>query len=152
MYWFRVEVSGPGGSLTTSSLAFKTMTVTGEAERQRQRETEKERDRERGRERGKERRRERCYWLWFSFIHFLVLPGESLHLLVAADPGVFETTLSGKAQYIQRGASDRSNGPTYSLASFLKILSIAVDCGCGLYSSICRDCVRFHHGTVFLVG
>ena len=75
------------------------------------------REREIGTERGREgereekKERERCCLLWFSFIHFLVLPGEPLQLLVAADPGLFKTTLSGKAQYIQRGASDRSNGP-----------------------------------------
>ena len=87
-----------------------------EKERERGREGERQ-GKEGGREReGKEGRRERCCLLWFSFIHVLVLPDESLRLLVAADPGVFETTLSGKAQYIQRGYSDRSNGPPYLLS------------------------------------
>ena len=56
----------------------------------------------------------------FRFISLLLMSSvdETLRLLVAADPGVFETKLDGEALYIQRGFSDRSNG-SYLFFSFV---------------------------------
>ena len=93
--------------------------------------SERERERERERDREREGLREMLFAM-ASFVHFLVLPDESLRLLVAADPGVFETTFDGEAQYIKRGDSDRSNGSYLLPHLFSENLSNLVDSGYGL--------------------
>ena len=58
---------------------------------------------------------------------------EALRLLVAADLGVFETNLDGEALSIQRGFSDRSNGPYLFLHLCFKTLNTSVDHSCILF-------------------
>ena len=55
------------------------------------------------------------------YLLLVSLVDETLRLLVAADTGVFETNLNGQAVFIQRGFSDRSNGP-YPFSTVFQIL------------------------------
>ena len=77
--------------------------------------------------------------LGFTYLLLISLIDETLQLLVAADPGVFETNLDGEAVYIQRGFSDRSNGPCLFFHLCLEALNTSVDHGFILFCFGCRE-------------